>query len=587
MWITKCKIIKNLFNINKVSRAYCSSTSSRKPAYYQGISSDPLTYRTLGQEFERSVEKNYDKEAFVACSENKRITYGETLYQADLLASKLLNLDLKPGDHIGLWAPNTVQWFITFLAAARANLVIACINPALQANEIKYSLNKAKCKVVLAQDEYKTQKYYDILKNIIPELETHNSTKELNSKNLPHLKSVIIDTNKELNGIIKFNDLLKDPIDEDIQNIKKISNMAEPDSPLNIQFTSGTTGQPKAALLTNFNFVNSALIYGKRIGIADNTKYHHRLLLLAPLFHAFGLTNFMGSVMYGATLVIPSPTYNPVESIRMIEKEKCTTFLGTPTMLIDGLVAKNQHNFDTSTLKTVATGGSTCTPQLYKDIKSVFNLEHLNIVYGLSEATAADFASYGGEDETLLENTVGKIYDHLEAKVINEDGKTVNFGESGELCMRGFAIMKEYFDDEIKTKEIISNDGWLKTGDQFILYDNGYGTIVGRKKDMIIRGGENIYPKEIEDFMDTHPNVLESQVVGVSDKRLGEEICLFLRMKPDCPNLTIDDVREFCKGNIAHFKIPKYLKILKEFPKTTSGKIQKFKLKEMTKEWEK
>lgn len=365
---------------------------------------------------------------------------------------------------------------------------------------------------------------------------------------------------------------------EQIAAIARNQETIIPDSGCNIQFTSGTTGHPKAALLSHFSYVNNGLLIGKRNELAEKP---HRICFQTPMFHAFGLViGAAAALQYGTTMVLPDAGFNTTKSLEAIVKEKCTIVFGTPTMYIDLLAKQKELKVQVNTPEIAVTGGAPCTPELFRKIKNNLGVRSVKNMFGMTELSAVIFQSMQDETMEQMTQTVGHIQEHVEAKVVDEQGQTVPFGERGELWIRCYSTMLEYFDDPAKTEETFGEGGWLKTGDQFVLQEDGYGRIVGRLKEMIIRGGENIFPKEIEDFISTNSNVADVHVVGVPDERMGEEICAFVKLKPG-RTLTRDELVAFSKGNIAHFKIPRYVEIIvDDFPKTQSGKIQKFKLVE-------
>ncbi|XP_053960303.1 medium-chain acyl-CoA ligase ACSF2, mitochondrial-like [Anastrepha ludens] len=546
------------------------------PAHLHHIGKSPLVYRNVGQQLERAAAKYGSAESIVSCHEKKRYTYQSLLEEVDRAAAGLLKLGLKPGDHVGIWAPNNMHWYLTMMGAARAGLVSVGINPAFQGPEIEYCLKKVKVKALIMPETYKTQNYYEIIKRICPEI-SDSSDGCIKSINLPHLKHVIIDSRNKLKGALSFDDLLGLSNPAEREDISKLQRHIVPDSGCNVQFTSGTTGQPKAAVLSHYNFVNNGIHIGNRNQLDSNS----RICVQVPLFHAYGVViTIMAAMSQGSALVLPAAGFSPADSLHAIVDEKCTVIHGTPTMYVDLIKKQRELQLPLKTAKMAITGGAACSPQLFLDIQNVLGLDHVRTVFGMTETTACIFQSRPGDSMEQILNTVGHLQDHVEAKVIDAQGKTVSFGECGELCVRGYATMLEYYDDEAKTKETIGRDKWLRTGDQFILQEDGYGRVVGRLKEMIIRGGENIFPKEIEDFLNTHPQICETHVIGVPCERMGEEVCAFVRLHDSATKLTRDEIKEFAKGKLAHFKIPRYVIPIKEFPKTTSGKIQKFKLLE-------
>ncbi|XP_037048060.1 medium-chain acyl-CoA ligase ACSF2, mitochondrial-like isoform X2 [Bradysia coprophila] len=547
------------------------STNPEKLSYYHHIGNDPLVYRTYAEHFEISAKKYGNREAIVSCHEGKRYTYTEALEKVNQLASGFINIGLNKGDRIGIWSPNSAQWYITMLAAAKAGLISVALNPAYQGPEIAQCIKKVNMRAIVAPESYKAQNYYEMICKNVPEV-TESRGGVIKSSEFDSFTTLILDSPNRLKGTRTFEDVLQLGAD------KNCFVKVKPDEPCNIQFTSGTTGTPKAALLSHYNFVNNGIHVGNRSQYSEKP---HRICVLVPFFHVFGIVVSMtAAITHGATIVVPAPTFNAEKSLRAIVDEQCTVIHGTPTMYVDLIAKQKELNLPISTTEIAVTGGSPCPPQLFRNIKSTFNLSCVKTVYGLTELSACVFFSLNNETEKQVTETVGSLQDHLEAKIVDQEGDIVPFGKPGELCVRGYSTMLGYFNDEAKTKEIFTRDKWLKTGDQFILQEDGYGRIVGRFKEMIIRGGENIFPKEIEDFLSTHPDIIEAQVVGVPDDRMGEEICAFIRTTEKGKVLQQNDIKEFCTGSIAHFKIPRYMKVVDEFPRTTSGKIQKFKLKE-------
>ncbi|XP_050318965.1 medium-chain acyl-CoA ligase ACSF2, mitochondrial-like [Bactrocera neohumeralis] len=553
------------------------------PAHLHYIGKHPLVYRSVGQELERAVAEYGSTESIVSCHEQKRYTFRSLIEDVDRVAAGLLKLGLQQGDHVGIWAPNNMHWYLTMLGAARAGLVSVGINPAFQGPEVEYCLKKVKVKAIIMPESFKTQNYYEIIKGICPEL-PDSVDGRIRSVNLPHLKYVVVDTPNKLKGALTFDDLLDLSNPAEREAIKQLQHHIMPDSGCNIQFTSGTTGKPKAAVLSHYNFVNNGIHIGDRNQFDGSS----RICVQVPLFHVYGVViTIMSAMTHGSTLVLPAAGFSPADSLHAIVNEKCTVIHGTPTMYVDLIKKQRELKLPLETAKMAVTGGAPCSPQLFLDIKNVLGLDHVRTVYGLTETTAVIFQSRAGDKIEHILNTVGHLLEHIEAKVVDAEGHIVQFGEPGELYVRGYATMLEYYDDAEKTKETIGNDKWLKTGDQFILQADGYGRIVGRLKEMIIRGGENLFPKEIEDFLNSHPKIIEAHVIGVPDERLGEECCAFVRLQDGVETITHDEVKEFAKGKLAHFKVPRYMIPIDQFPRTASGKIQKFKLAEAYKEMQK
>ncbi|KAF5305882.1 hypothetical protein FQA39_LY09121 [Lamprigera yunnana] len=570
--LTKFKVPTQLRIVDDFPK---TTWKSKKISYIHNVGKEPLLPLTTGKLVEQSALKYGDKTAIVSVYDNRKITFDEILSNADKLAVGILNMGLNTGDRIGLWAPNVIEWVVTLAAAARAGLIVVALNPTYQGKELEYSIKKVGMKALVCFDAYKNLKFYETLCEVIPDIASYEPG-QIQSPNVPSLKSVITISDSTLSGTYNYKGVLENANNSDVKNIKKMQDKIKIDSPAQIQFSSGTTGIPKAACLSHFQLVNNSYIIGKR---TELNKEPHSILIQVPLFHVFGIVaSILPSFHFGTTLVFPAPMYNSTSNLRALETEQCSVVYGTPTMFVDlvNLQKKEKKKLN----PTIGmTGGSVCSPYLFKLIKDVLKLKRIKSIYGLSEATCVSFQSLSKEegDEEAM-NSVGYVGDHLEAKVVDPNGNIVPIGTPGELCIRGYNTMLGYWEDEENTKEVMDSDKWLKTGDQFIIKRNGYGNVVGRIKDMIIRGGENIFPKEIEDLLNTHPVILENHVIGLPNERLGEEVCACVRIQ-EGSHFDHDSLIKFCKGKIANYKIPTQLRIVTSFPKTTSGKIQKFLLK--------
>ncbi|XP_070503816.1 medium-chain acyl-CoA ligase ACSF2, mitochondrial-like [Chironomus tepperi] len=545
--------------IPKISKRFCSSSIGTKLSYYHRTEGEPFKYITVGELLQNAAEKYGEKASLITYSEKNRISFAETLEKADRLASSLMNIGLDLGDRVAIWSPNYEFWYISMMAIARAGLVCVTLNPAYTINELNYCLEKV---------DIKAQKYFDMLIQ--------------SSKRESSLKHIIINGNKKLQGAFNYDDLLQTSSEYDLRKVTELQAAISPDSGAMIQFTSGTTGKPKATLLSHFGMINNSYFIGMR---NEFHKKDYKLCIPLPLFHVGGcIISVLGSLHHGNTLVFPSPHFDGEAMLRSIVDENCNFFAGTPTFCVDLLAKQKSLNLPLPKIELACLGGADLSPQIVKDLKEVLKVERVTSVYGMTETSSAVFQTLPEDSNQSVEEFVGVVGNNVEAKIIDNKGNLVPFGQPGELCIRSKVNMIKYWNEPNKTKEILGEDGWLKTGDQFILYENGYGKICGRLKDMIIRGGENIFPKEIEDFLNTHDNILESQVIGVFDERMGEEVCALFRLKDQTKHLTQEDVKQFCKGNLAHFKIPKYTIIVNEFPKTPSGKIQKSRFTEFFKE---
>ncbi|KAG8446317.1 hypothetical protein GDO86_013956 [Hymenochirus boettgeri] len=496
--------------------------------------------------------------------------------QVDKLAAGLVALGLKKGDRLGMWGPNSYEWILVQFATAKAGIILVSVNPAYQARELEYVLRKVGCSALIFPSQFKTQKYYEILAQICPELD-HSPAGGLQSKKLPDLRTVVVLDNKH-QGTFLFDEVMEAATPQSVQQLQDIQKYISCDDPINIQFTSGTTGMPKGATLSHHNIVNNASLGGNRIGF--NWK-KIRTAVPVPLYHCLG--SVVGGIVmafYGTTLVFPSPGYDPRALLEAISKEKCNCMYGTPTMYID-LLAQPDFAAHTSTLTTGVVAGSIAPPEVMKKIVTETNMKEIIIGYGTTENSPVTFLGFPNDGFIRKTETVGHIVSHTEAKVVDTNtGMIVPLNTPGELMIRGYCVMLEYWGEPEKTKEAITPENWYKTGDIATLDEFGYCRIVGRCKDMIIRGGENVYPAEIEQFLHTHPKVLEAQVIGVKDERMGEEICACIRLY-DNQTCTAAEIKDYCKGKIAHFKVPRYIVFVNGYPLTVSGKIQKYKLKEL------
>lgn len=521
----------------------------------------PLLNINMGKVIATAAERWPDKECLVSVDQNIRLTFSELQRRADCLAAGLKKLGLKKGDRVGLWGPNQAEWLLCFAAAARAGFILVAINPAYQQGEISYCLQKVKVSAVIAPKSFKTQDYPAMLLRA--------------KQDCPSLEHIIIYSEDHVTGTRRLRDVENLPSRIEVEAIAAEQDAISCYDGSNIQFTSGTTGKPKAALLSHRNLVNNSRQVLERSEIHEGLK----VCMNVPFFHAFGIVKTMVMLQAGTTLVLESPSFNPVKSIEAMVKEKCEIAYGTPTMWINLLAAHQRLQPPPIRLVCGFTGGSPASPELFKRIRECFRFDKIKTIYGLTEVTGVICQSLPGESQELTDTTIGHISSHVELKVTDPKGETVPFGTVGELMVRGYSVMMKYWADEENTKKTISGNGWLRTGDQFILRSDGYGHIIGRLKDMVIRGGENIFPKEVEDFLMTHPQVLEAQVFGVHDDVYGEELCACVRLQEGA-KITGEQLREFGKGKISHFKIPRYVEIVDEYPKTTSGKVQKFKLRE-------
>ena len=551
-----------------------------KQSQARGATDVPLIELTIGACFNEMVQRQPDHEALVSVHQGRRLTYLELQTQARQLASALLGLGLVPGDRVAIWSHNNTEWVLMQLATAEVGLILVNINPAYRTSEVEYALNKVGCKLLVTMPRFKTSDYLGILRELAPEW-AHGEPGRLESQQLPHLHTVVwIDEpgqGADESGLMRFSDLLARGNAADLR-IAAAAASLKPTDPINIQFTSGTTGFPKGATLTHRNILNNGFFIGEcmRLTPAD------RLCIPVPLYHCFGMVlGNLACLTHGSTIVYPNDGFDPLTVLQTVQDEQCTGLHGVPTMFIAELDHPRFKEFDLSTLRTGIMAGSPCPTAVMQRVVDDMHLSEITIAYGMTETSPVSCQSSTDTPLDKRVSTVGQVQPHLEVKIVNPDsGEVVAPGQSGELCTRGYSVMHGYWDDPVKTAEAIDAEGWMHTGDLATMDEQGYVNIVGRIKDMVIRGGENVYPREIEEFLYRHPQVQDVQVVGVPDAKFGEELCAWIITKPG-QDLTEDEVREFCKGKIAHYKVPRYLKFVPEFPMTVTGKIQKFKIREV------
>ncbi|XP_026733289.1 acyl-CoA synthetase family member 2, mitochondrial [Trichoplusia ni] len=560
----------NYIGINRWARQIQSVAGQ---SYLHNPGSEPLVDDTLGEILYQAANRHPDRIAVTSLHEDVSMTYGELLRQADSLGCALRAQGLEKGDRVGVWTHNNTAWIVAVVAAARAGLISVLINPVYEKSELSYCLNKTQIKSLLIGEGLPNRNYYGTLSQVIPEIQ-NSSPGSLKSAKVPSLTSIITAGSHKLAGAIRLDSLTGGSGSQ----ISRYGSEVKSSDGCIIHFTSGTTGDPKAALDSHKGVVNNTYFIGKRMTFHEG---RHNICVQVPLFHALGsVATVHAGLRHGCTLVLPSPTYDINANIKAMFSEKCTVITGTPTMFVDMLAKVKTMGEVPSKLRVALAAGAPCSPQLIRDLEKYLKTESVKGLYGMTETTASVFQSIAGDSTDLVAETVGYIQDHVEVKVVDEDNNMVPFGSPGELVVRGYNTMICYWDEPEKTRQTISEDGWLKTGDKFTISEDGYGRIVGRLKDIIIRGGENIAPKEIEDLLNTHPDIIESQVIGVPDERLGEDLCAVLRVKEGA-TVTVEDIKNLCTGQLARFKIPRQLKITQEFPKTASGKIQKYQLRNL------
>ena len=544
-------------------------------SYMTGEGSGQLLYETIGRCFDRIANENADTLALVVRHQDIRWTYREFRKQVDRLATGLIALGIEPGDRVGIWGPNSYEWVLTQFATAKIGAIMVCINPAYRLYELEFVLNKVECKAIIAAEKFKSSEYLNMLNALAPEISTCEPG-YLRAEKLPSLTTVIRMGTAHSPGMFNFDEVCALGDDNAYARLAALDSELGPDDAINIQFTSGTTGNPKGATLTHVNILNNGHEAGKGMALTPED----RLCIPVPLYHCFGMVlGVLAAVSHGATMVFPSPVYDPLSTLVAVQEEKCTALHGVPTMFVTELDHPEFKNFDVSTLRTGIIAGAPCPEELMKRIIGDLHMETVLIGYGQTEVSPINHMTL---PEDSLENrtqTVGRPIPYVEIKIVDASDRVVPIGEQGEICTRGYSVMKGYWNDDAKTAETII-DGWLHSGDLGTMNEHGYVRITGRIKDMIIRGGENIYPREIEEFLYTHPKVSEVQVFGVEDMKMGEEVCAWIQLK-DGETATEDEIRDFCKGQISHFKIPRYVRFVDEYPMTVTGKIRKIDMRAM------
>ncbi|NMG27307.1 AMP-binding protein [Aromatoleum evansii] len=547
-------------------------------SYVHGASEKRLIGQTIGCFFDEACARHAAREALVVHHQNVRLTYAALKQRVDALACSLMRLGLKRGERVGIWSQNNTEWALTQFATAKAGLVLVNINPAYRRAELEYALNKVGCRALILSPAFKTSNYLEMLGDLAPEL-AQSEAGQLKSAKLPTLEIVIRMGADRTHGMLNFDDLLHAPSGDELDALETLGDELQFDDPINIQFTSGTTGQPKGATLSHHNILNNGFFVGEAIRLVEGD----RVCIPVPLYHCFGMVmGNLGCLTHGATMIYPAESFEPLATLETLAEERCTANYGVPTMFIAMLDHPRFAEFDLSRLRTGIMAGSPCPIEVMKRVIDKMNMREVTIAYGMTETSPVSFQS--GTDDPLDRrvSTVGRIQPHLEVKIVDNEGRIVPRGTPGELCTRGYSVMLGYWEDEAKTREAIDAGGWMHTGDLATIDDEGFCNIVGRIKDMVIRGGENLYPREIEEFLYRHPKILDVQVVGVPDQKYGEELCAWVIVR-EGQTLTEAEVRDFCQGQIAHYKVPRYIRFVDSFPMTVTGKIQKFQIREQMK----
>lgn len=543
-------------------------------SFVHGASEVPLMYQTLGGAFDESAARWGDREALVVCHQNIRWTYAELKRQVDQFAAGLIDLGLSRGDRIGIWAPNCAQWVVAQFATAKAGLTLVNINPAYRVNELEYALTKVGCRALITADRFKTTDYLAMLRSLAPELALGEAV--LTCNRLPALRFLIRIEGGHEPGFIDWAHVSERASSSALAKLQALQDQLQPEDPVNIQFTSGTTGLPKGATLSHLNILNNGYFVGRamRLSEADG------VCIPVPLYHCFGMVmGNLGAVTHGATMIYPSESFDAEATLTAIARESATALFGVPTMFIAELEHPTFAEHNLSSLRTGIMAGAPCPIEVMQRVIQQMNMTEVTIAYGMTETSPVSFQSSIDDPIDVRVSTVGRVMPHVQVKIVDSEGRCVPRGEQGELCTRGYSVMKGYWDDPEQTRAVIDGDGWMHTGDLAVLDEQGYAKITGRLKDMLIRGGENIFPREIEEFLYTHPKVQAVQVFGVPDVRFGEEVCAWIQLKSG-QQATEAEIRDFCKDRIAHFKIPRHVRFVESFPMTVTGKVQKFVMRD-------
>jgi fatty-acyl-CoA synthase len=527
-------------------------------SYSSGTSQVPLLGDTIGVNLDRTVAAFGDRDALVDQEAGRRWTYRELAAEVDALALGLLELGIGKGDRVGIWAPNRAEWTFTQYATAKIGAILVNINPAYRSHELEYVLNQAGIRLLVAAEKFKTSDYAGMIDEVRPRC--------------PDLAHVI------LLGGERWHSLLRTGRDADAARLVEIAATLSADDPINIQYTSGTTGFPKGATLSHHNILNNGFFVGELCGYTEAD----RICIPVPFYHCFGMVmGNLAATSHGCCMVIPAPAFDPKATLEAVQAERCTSLYGVPTMFIAELAEPDFGSYDLSSLRTGIMAGSPCPVEVMKQVIERMGMTEVSICYGMTETSPVSTQTRADDSIERRVSTVGRVGPHLEVKIVAPDtGLTVPRGTPGELCTRGYSVMLGYWAQPDKTAEVIDNARWMHTGDLAVMDDEGYVNITGRLKDMVIRGGENVYPREIEEFLYTHPDILDAQVIGVPDAKYGEELMAWIRMRAGTTPLDAETLREFCAGKLAHYKIPRYVHIVDEFPMTVTGKIRKVEMRE-------
>jgi fatty-acyl-CoA synthase len=552
--------------------------NSNSWSYRSGTSQKPLLGLTIGEAFDQIVEQFANNEALIVRHQNIRYTYSELKTKVDDCAKALIAVGVRKRDRVGMWAPNCAEWTITQFATSKIGAILVNINPSYRLHELEYALNQSGCSVLVIADRFKKSNYTEMLYDLVPKL-YHCEPGQLDSEKIPTLKTVIRLHNDNSPGMFTWNDfiLLADSVTS--KKLQKRQSQLSFDDPINIQYTSGTTGYPKGTALSHHNILNNSFFVTEVMKFTEKD----RLIIPVPLYHCFGMVlGNLGCMTHGATMIYPSESFDPKAVLETIQEEKATVLYGVPTMFIAELEHPDFEKYDYSSLRTGIMAGSPCPVEVMKKVNKLMHIPEMTIAYGLTEASPVCTQTKVDASLEKRVNTVGQVLPHIEIKIVDpETGHVVPIEETGEFCARGYCVMLEYWKNQEQTNKAIDDGGWLHSGDLATMDEEGYVKIVGRIKDMVIRGGENIYPREIEEFLHAHPKIKNVQIIGVPDKKYGEELMAWIQLR-DGETSTTEEIQHFCKDKIAYYKIPRYIKFVDSFPLTVTGKVRKVEMRQIS-----
>jgi fatty-acyl-CoA synthase len=545
------------------------ATAVAESSYVCGTSRHPLLYRTVGEVLASAAERWPLREALIVRHQGVRLSYRELDDGVSRLARALLAAGLAPGDRVGIWSPNNLEWVLTQFATARAGLILVNINPSYRVTELEYALRKVGCRTLIFAPRFRSSDYAEMLRSLLPPGALRGAG-VVRSERFPELE-LLVQLGASAGEFLGFDEFSL----RAAGSVAELDARFDPDQPVNIQFTSGTTGLPKGATLTHFNIVNNGFFVGEGMRLTPED----RLCIPVPLYHCFGMVlGVLAAVTHGSTMVFPAEAFDAEQVLATVAAERCTGLHGVPTMFISELEHPRFREFDVSSLRTGIMAGAPCPIAVMRRVVSEMHMRELTICYGMTETSPVSFQSHVEDPLEKRVTTVGRVHPHVQVKIVGADGAVVPRGMPGELLTRGYSVMRGYWDDPERTAEALDAAGWMHTGDLATLDEEGYCNIVGRVKDMIIRGGENVYPREIEEYLYRHPKVLDVSVVGVPDHRYGEEVCAVIRLR-EGTSADAEEIIAFCRGQIAHYKVPRYVRFVEVFPMTVTGKVQKYLLR--------